>query len=81
MQSLNEQLYLIKNKFPDQNERIEELFTSNEDFRALCSDYLLCIEHLQRFKKEFGERKLSIEEYKHVRLELEDELTHFIFNE
>jgi hypothetical protein len=81
MQSLNEQLYLIKKKFPDQSERIEELFESNEDFRALCSDYLLCVEHLHRFKKEFGEKKLSIEEYRNVRQELEDELTHFIFSE
>jgi hypothetical protein len=81
MQSLNEQLYLIKKKFPDQNERIEALFESNEDFRALCSDYLLCVEHLHRFKKEFGEKKLSIEEYRNVRQELEDELTHFIFSE
>ena len=81
MESLNEQLYLIKKKFPDQNERIEELFESNEDFRALCSDYLLCVEHLHRFKKEFGEKKLSIEEYRNVRQELEDELTHFIFSE
>jgi hypothetical protein len=81
MESLNEQLYLIKKKFPDQNERIEELFESNEDFRALCSDYFLCVEHLHRFKKEFGEKKLSIEEYRSLREELEDELSNFIFNE
>jgi len=81
MESLDEQLHLIKKKFPDQNERIEELFESNEDFRALCSDYLLCVKHLHKFKKEFGEKKLSIEEYKNVRSELEDELSQFIFEE
>jgi hypothetical protein len=81
MESVNEQLQLIKKRFPDQNERIEELFESNEDFRALCADYFLCIKHLHRFKKEFGEKKLSIEEYKNVREELEDELSHFLFNE
>jgi hypothetical protein len=81
MESLNEQLYLIKKKFPEQDERIEELFESSEDFRALCSDYFLCVKHLHKFKKEFGEKKLSIEEYKNVRSELEDELSQFIFNE
>ena len=81
MESLNKQLHLIKQRFPDQNERIEDLFESNEDFRALCSDYFLCVQHLQKFKKEFGEKKLSIEEYKNVRAELEDELSSFLFNE
>jgi hypothetical protein len=81
MESLNEQLYLIKKKFPDQTDRIQELFESDEDFRALCLDYILCVEHLHRFKKEFGEKKLSIEEYRNVRHELEDEISHFISNE
>ena len=81
MESLNEQLYLIKKRFPDQMERIEALFESNEDFRALCLDYILCVKHLHRFKQEFGEKKLSIEEYSNVRHELEDELSLFIFNE
>jgi hypothetical protein len=80
MGSLIEQLYIIKKKFPDQMERIEELFESNEDFRALCLDYILCIKHLHTFKKEVGEKKLSIEEYRSVRSELEDELFTFILN-
>ena len=81
MESLNEQLSLIKKKFPEQSERIQALFESNDDFRALCSDYFLCLKDLYRFKKEFGEKKLSIEEYKSVRTDLEDELSQFIFEE
>ena len=81
MESLNEQLYLIKKRFPEQMERIEELFDSNEDFRALCSDYFLCVDHLLKFSKEFGEKKLSIKEYRNVRQELENELQHFLSDE
>ena len=80
MESLNKLLDLIKKRFPDQNERIEELFWSDEDFRALCSDYSLCVQHLQKFREEFGEKKLSLEEYMNVRVELENELSGFLIN-
>jgi len=76
---LNNYLHTIKEKFPEQGDRIEELYQRSEDFRALCSDYHLCIKYLQKIKKEAGEKKLSVEEYKNVRAELENELTHFIF--
>lgn len=77
---VNTYLETIKKKFPEQSERIEELYQQNEDFRMLCFDYMLCMQHLQKFKKEAGEKKLSVEEYKTIRAELEDELSHFIFH-
>ena len=80
MESLNKQLGVIKNKFPKQSERIEELYNNNEDFRALCSDYLLCVQNLQQFQREFGEKKRSIKIFKETREELEKELSHYIFN-
>lgn len=80
MGTLNEDLNAIMKKFPEQSERIEALYMGDEDFRALCSDYLLCVKHLQKFKKEAGEKKLSVDEYNTIRAELEDELSHFIFS-
>ena len=80
MESLNKQLDVIKEKFPQQNERIEELYEMNEDFRSLCSDYLLCMQHLKKFKKEFGETQLSFKEFQAIRTELEGELYNFIFD-
>jgi hypothetical protein len=80
MESLNKQLRLIRKKFPEQSERIEELYETNEDFRTLCSDYYLCVQHLQKFQKEFGEKRSSIKEYEDIYAELERELYHFIIN-
>ena len=80
MESLNEQMRLIKKKFPGQSERIEELYETDEDFRMLCSDYILCMQFLQKFQKEFGEKKHSLKEYESMREELEKELQHFIYN-
>ena len=77
---LNNHLYTIMKKFPEQSERIEELYFINEDFRSLCSDYLLCIKQLHKFNEEAGEKKLAIEEYMNVRVVVEDELFHFIFH-
>lgn len=80
MGSLHNDLHIIMKKFPEQAERIEELYFLSEDFRALCSDYVLCMKELQRFHKEAGEKKLSLQEYKNIRVVLEDELSHFIFH-
>ena len=81
MESLNKQLGVIKSKFPKQSGRIDELYDNNEDFRALCSDYLLCVQNLQQFQREFGEKKRSIKVFKETREELEKELSHFLLNE
>jgi len=80
MESQNKQLRLIKKKFPEQTERIEELYKAEEDFRTLCADYFLCVQHLQKFQKEFGEKQSTIKEYEDIYTELEKELYHFIID-
>ena len=80
MESLNAQLRAVKQKFPEQGDRIEQLYEVDEDFRTLCSDYVLCIRHLEEFKKEASETQHSIEEYQDIRKELERELHGFIFS-
>ena len=81
MESLNTQLSVVKKKFPQHSERIEELYEVDEDFRTLCADYFLCVQHLQKFKTEFNEKQHSIEEYKDIKDELEKELHDFIFTQ
>ena len=78
MKPIQLSLYVVKKQFPQQKERIEMLFKLSEDFRALCSDYLLCLMYLKKFKKESVEKKLSVSEYKDISAELESELSHFI---
>ena len=80
MESLNAQLRAVKQQFPEQGDRIEQLYESDEDFRALCADYLLCMRHLLEIEKEFTEKKHTIVEYKSIRRELEKELHDFIYN-
>ena len=74
MESVNAQLYAVKEKFPGLGDRIEKLYESDEDFRTLCTDYILCIQHFEKFKKEFSEKYHTVEEYKDIRSELEREL-------
>jgi len=76
---LKNHLTTIKQKFPQQSDRIEELYRLDEGFRTLCSDYLLCMMELQKFHKEADEKKLTVKEYKNIQADLEDELFHFIF--
>ena len=78
MESLDAQLRAVKQKFPEQGDRIEQLYESDEDFRALCADYVLCIRQLVEIEKEFSEKEHSMKEYKNIRKELEKELHEFI---
>ena len=79
MKSLNEYLKAVKQKFPEEGERIEQLYKSDQDFRALCEDYFSCLQYLYKFQNEVDEKKYSFEEYKDMRDELEKELQDFIF--
>ena len=62
----------IKEKFPDEAARIEDLYASDEDFRTLCEDYFSCIQQLQKFKKEFSEKQYSFDEYKNIHPEIRE---------
>ena len=81
MELLNMLLNTVKKKFPKQSERIEALYETNKDFRALCSDYLSCIQYLQRLESEVNEKQISIKEYEDIKKELENELYAFIYDD
>ncbi len=72
------ELSLVKEKFPQQNAQIEKLYYSNTDFQALCYDYFLCIEALQKYKEELKEKRNTVKEYQELSIELKKELDEFI---
>ena len=74
-------LSTVKKKFPEQSGRIEALYQADKDFRTLCSDYLSCIQFLQKLEASDSQNQSSIKEYKEIKKELEKELHIFIFNE
>ncbi len=78
MKSESDALHLVKEKFPGQDENIEYLFRHNEHFHELCLDYFLCRQNLEKFIEDEDERKAWMQEYEHLRSDLENELAHFL---
>jgi hypothetical protein len=74
-------LSTVKKKFPEQSDRIEALYEADKDFRTLCSDYLSCIQFIQKLETNDNHNQSSIKEYRDIKKELEKELYIFIFNE
>lgn len=71
-------LHLVKEKFPEQVEKIEALFTNDEGFKKLCYDYLVCTRNLKRFIENVDERKAWMQEYSNLKSELENEFYYFL---
>ena len=78
MKSESDELHLVKQKFPGQHENIDNLFKHNEHFYELCLDYFLCRQNLEKFIENEDLRKAWIQEYEHLRNDLEKELAHFL---
>jgi hypothetical protein len=79
MKSVHRELLHIMNKFPKKSARIKTLYKNDPDFKALCTDYFLCISSLHKYQKEYMEKQNTIKEYNDVRSDLENELQNFIF--
>ena len=60
--------------FPDFEEKIDFLFRTDENFRDLCSDYMLCAGSMQDMKKESNKYKEQIEEYEELQRDLQQEI-------
>ena len=74
MEPKNFQLEVVYEKFPMAKDRIVELYYHDADFRAACEDYYTCLYFLNKFQKEFSDKRGSIEEYEKIRNDLEKEL-------
>jgi hypothetical protein len=74
MEVKNFQLEAVKERWPEYQDHILSLYYRDNKFRAICEDYYLCIQHLDKFRKEFSEKLQTIEEYEKMLQELEIEL-------
>ena len=81
MEKLNTILQSIKDKFPAQTDRIEQLYENNRDFQSLCADYYSSIKELKKIREKTREGHQSFEDYKDLISELEKELNDFILQE
>ena len=60
--------------FPDFEEKIDFLFQNDENFRDLCSDYILCISMILDRKNELNKNTEEIAEFEDIRQNLEAEI-------
>ena len=61
-----------------QRTKIEDLYHDDPVFRTLCSDYIYCLDALERLRSEFSEKRHSVDEYEQVKQELEAELREYL---
>jgi len=71
---MNKKIISIVQLFPDFEEQIDFLFQTDENFRDLCSDYILCVAMVQKMKKQVDADKGSCEEYEELQQHLEEEI-------
>ncbi len=75
---MQKDLHTIVRVFPDFEEKIEFLFLSDENFRDLCSDYMLCAKSVQDIKEDLMRYKEQMKEYEGVKKNLELEILRMI---
>ncbi len=64
--------------FPGFEKKIDFLFLSDENFRDLCLDHILCAAMVLKMKKELAENTVEIEEYEMIQKDLEQEILQII---
>ena len=78
MKSVKDQLTILKGNFPTQETKIEDLYHDDPVFRTLCSDYIYCLDALERLHSEFSENRHMVDEYEQVKKELETEMREYL---
>lgn len=71
---MNKKINSIVQIFPDFEEKIDFLFQTDENFRDLCSDYILCAAMVQKMMKDLKKETSSREEYEELQQNLEEEI-------
>jgi hypothetical protein len=74
MNALQTELGLIKNRFPDHQSVIDDLYRNDTDFKSLCADLFLCSKMIREFESEIAEKQHALVEYREIIEELESEL-------
>jgi hypothetical protein len=71
-------LFMIKDIFPEQSDRIDMLYSTDRDFQSLCSDYCLSINTLQGLRIEADETLSAIVEFQGICSDLANELERYL---
>ncbi len=64
--------------FPDYEEKIDFLFQTDENFRDLCLDHILCSSMILDMRNTPNKHTAEIEEYEEVQRNLEEEILEMI---
>jgi len=78
MNTLTMILTEVRDKYPAQPQKIEDLFVSNADFRSICLDYSYCKQSISKLKQEFVDKKDAIKDFEQMLHDLENEMKLFI---
>lgn len=78
---MKKRLVSIVQLFPDFEVKIDFLFQNDENFRDLCSDYILCTSMVLERKKVLNNSIDDIGEFEELQLELEKEILKEILKE
>ena len=69
----------IRERFPDQKDRIDHLVAQDPEFLSVCEDYAACVDALNYWSNsKTAEAEIRVKEYRHICRELEDEVTEVI---
>jgi hypothetical protein len=74
IEAKNLQLEAIREKWPEYKDQIMALYYKDTKFRAICDDYYLSLQYLNKFRREFSEKRETIEEYEKLLNDLAIEL-------
>jgi hypothetical protein len=75
MNTLQSELGLIKNRFPDHQSVIDTLYRQDSDFKSLCADLFLCSKMIHDFELEIADKQHALAEYREIVKELELEIS------
>lgn len=75
---MDEKVDSIVRMFPDFEEKIAFLFQTDENFRDLCADHILCAAMVQEIKQKQKTGNGKLEEYEDLKQSLEQEIFQMI---
>jgi hypothetical protein len=75
---MDENVDSIVRMFPDFEEKIAFLFQTDENFRDLCADHILCAAMVQELEQKQKKDNGKLEEYEEVKQCLEKEILQMI---
>ncbi len=65
---------MLRDRFPDRADVVEQLIRECARFREVCKDYLTCGEAIRRFEGTGGAAQVRVRDYSELKAELEQEL-------